>query len=181
MSAKSFTITKPTILDRIQVSQALPEDTGAVMELLYATAAWLKSKGAGQWDALLEGNDTHDMRGAIIRGDVFTFKKDAVLAGVVMLLTQASPWDRELWGDEGHEASIYIHRLAVNRNFAGQQLGQAILSWVESGVQFPGKQLIRLDCRGDVSTLNQFYSGMGYTYKGLTPSGFSKYEKQLSL
>ena len=57
-----------------------------------------------------------------------------------MLLPEASGWDRRLWGDEGHEESVYLHRLAINRRFAGAGLGRTIMTWAETGVSCPEKR-----------------------------------------
>lgn len=70
----------------------------------------------------------------------FLFRQNEELAGVVMLLPEASGWDRRLWGDEGHEESVYLHRLAINRRFAGAGLGRTIMTWAETGVSCPGKR-----------------------------------------
>ncbi|TJY42265.1 GNAT family N-acetyltransferase [Cohnella pontilimi] len=160
-------------------SKAQLEDTDAVKRLLVRTAEWLKSKGSTQWSGLLHGEDYHDTAGAIRRGDVYVFHVGGVLAGTVILLQQPSAWDRDLWGDEGHEPSIYLHRLAINRELGGTGLGTRIMRWAETGIRFPGKDRIRLDCIADNPVLNRFYSGLGYEFKGTAPTGFNLYEKKL--
>jgi RimJ/RimL family protein N-acetyltransferase len=169
------------MMSEFKASRARLEDTEAVKQLLVRTAQWLKSKGSTQWSGLLEGEDYHDIAGAIQRGDVYVFHLGEVLAGTVILLQQPSSWDRELWGDEGHELSVYLHRLAINRDFGGTDLGTRIMRWAESGIRFPGKDRIRLDCIADNPVLNRFYSGLGYEFTGTTPKGFNLYEKQVKL
>lgn len=71
----TFTIHSQYINDGFQAVQAQPEDTEEVLSLLAETASWLKSKGSSQWNALLQGEDSHDTPSAIRRGDVFVFKK----------------------------------------------------------------------------------------------------------
>nr|WP_244226788.1 GNAT family N-acetyltransferase [Paenibacillus protaetiae] len=157
--------------------QAMPEHTHEVMGLLVRTAEWLRSIGSTQWGALLEGEDTHNTADAVQRGDVYLFRDGETPAGVVMLLREPSAWDCELWGKEGHEGAVYLHRLAINRKYSG--LGGSILRWAESGISFPGVDRIRLDCISDNRYLNSFYSGAGYENKGLAPTGFYKYEKRI--
>ncbi|MCS7461172.1 GNAT family N-acetyltransferase [Paenibacillus doosanensis] len=176
----TFSFVRSSVNDSTRVSQAEPRHTDAVMELLIKTAEWLRSKGSRQWNGLLEGRDHHGMAEAISAGHVFVFEQESRLAGVVMLLQQPGEWDRQLWGEEGHEEAVYVHRLAVNRDCAGTRLGRDMMAWVETGIRFPGKSKIRLDCVGDNPRLNEFYRSLGYEYQGLSASGFSKYEKLLS-
>lgn len=160
--------------------QAKPEDTEAVLGLLRSTAEWLKSTGSTQWSGLLQGEDSHNTPEAIKRGEVYIFIQESILVGMVMLMQRASAWDRELWGDEGHESSIYLHRLNINRAAAGKHLGEQIVRFADSGIQFAGKDRVRLDCIANNLKLNAFYRSCGYAYKGLAsnPLGdFSKYEK----
>lgn len=161
----------------IHVFQAKPEDTEAVLQLLISTAEWLRSKGSSQWNALLRGEDSHRTPEAIARGEVYIFEKGGVLAGMVMLMQKASSWDQELWREEGHESSIYLHRLNINREVAGGNLGEAIVRWAESGIRFPGKDRIRLDCVAGSAKLNEFYLKCGYTYIGTAVNGMGEYSK----
>ncbi|MBM7563448.1 GNAT family N-acetyltransferase [Paenibacillus sacheonensis] len=164
---------------RISVIQAKPADTAAVMELLVGAARWLQSQGSTQWSALLSGDDHHDVTGHIEKGELFLFKDGEKLAGIVLLMQVPGDWDHNLWGPDGHESVVYLHRLAINRDYAGRGLGADMVRWAETGVSFPGKTVMRLDCIASNPKLNAFYSGIGYTFKGTSPSGFCLYEKQL--
>ena len=106
-------------------------------------------------------------------------KQGEALVGMMMLLQEPSEWDRELWGEEGHEGALYLHRLAISRNYAGKALGQDMMRWAEEGIRFVGKDRIRLDCIANNPVLNDFYSRIGYAFKGQAPSGFNKFEKWL--
>jgi ribosomal protein S18 acetylase RimI-like enzyme len=164
------------------VNPAKPDDTEAVMSLLVKTAEWLLSKGSSQWNGLLRGEDSHNTPEAIKRGEVFIFKRDEDLVGMLMLMRNPSPWDLELWGDEGHDRAVYLHRLAINRDYAGNDTGSRMMQWVDKGIPFQGKDTIRLDCIADNQVLNSFYSGLGYEHKGAAsnPIGqFCIYEKKI--
>ncbi|WP_028543760.1 GNAT family N-acetyltransferase [Paenibacillus taiwanensis] len=171
-----YTLQQHSILDRVQVRQATEADTADVMNLLTKTAQWLHSQGSTQWNSLLSGEDVHGTSKAIIRGDVFVFHEGSTLAAMVMLLQQPSPWDIDLWGDEGHDSSIYVHRLAINRDYAGSELGSSVMKWVENGITFTGKHQIRLDCIEQNMRLFTFYSSLGYTHRGIK-NGFHLFEK----
>ncbi|MGQ8871608.1 GNAT family N-acetyltransferase [Paenibacillus sp. TSA_86.1] len=182
MMTESFTIRNPYINDNFQAVHAQPEDTEEVLSLLVETASWLKSQGSSQWSALLQGEDSHDTPSAIRRGDVFVFKKEAEIAGMVILMKKPSPWDIKLWGDHAHadDKALYLHRLAIRRKYARTGLGKSILQWSTSGIQFKEKSLVRLDCGADNVRLNAFYAGNGFSYAG-AHEGFSIYEKPVEL
>lgn len=178
---KTWIMGNEFLTPEIRAAQAGSGDIEAVKGLLVQTARWLQSKGSKQWHELLAGEDRHGVAEAVLRGDVFVFKKDEQLAAMVILQQHASGWDRTLWGEDGHDMSIYLHRLAISRDFAGEHLGQAILLWAETGIRFQGKDRIRLDCIANNPALNQLYSGAGFAYKGEHSSGFNIYEKVLPL
>ncbi|MDG0875613.1 hypothetical protein L5D93_25590 [Paenibacillus thiaminolyticus] len=68
---------------------------------------------------------------------------------------------------------------ALSRAHSGQELGKAILRWIEQGSQFPEpKKYIKLDCVGDNGKLNEYYKASGFQYAGST-DGHSKYQKEL--
>ncbi|MGF9695390.1 GNAT family N-acetyltransferase [Paenibacillus sp. MABNR03] len=176
----SFKIISEYINDDFRAMQAQPEDTEEVLSLLVETAEWLRSQGSSQWSALLKGEDSHDTAGAIRRGDVFVFKKDSKVAGMVILLQQPSAWDRQLWGTQANEedGAVYVHRLAIRRKYARTGLGRDILAWSSSGIRFENKHVVRLDCVGDNERLNEFYPRNGYTFVGKT-DGYSTYERPI--
>ena len=122
--------------------------------------------------------DIHDTPKAILNGNVFVFKQNATLLGMVVLFDKPSDWDRQLWKNENLNDGIYLHRLAINREMAGKSLGSEIMQWAEEGIVFNNKKCIRLDCIEDSSALNRFYQNQGYQLKGLV-NGFNKYEKAL--
>ncbi|EJW19635.1 N-acetyltransferase [Paenibacillus alvei] len=174
-------IQQKTLPNGLIAVRALSTDTEHVMALLHNTAKWLQERGSTQWNALLQGQDTHNTADAILNGDVFLFKQEGQIAGMVILLTTPSPWDRLLWGNDSVEESVYVHRLAINRNYAGQHVGSGILAWTASGIAFPNKRSIRLDCMSGIPALESFYRGAGFAYQGRTDNGYLLFEKNLAL
>lgn len=181
---KDYAIIQSRLDDRLTAEQAALSDLPQITELLLNTARWLQSQGSDQWSGLLRGEDSHRTPEAVRRGDVFVVKDGAVVAAMVMLLRKPSAWDIELWGDAERANAVYVHRLAINREYAGQGLGGKVLDWVSEGIRFPGVDRIRLDCIASNETLNAFYPRMGYTYVGESSNdlaSFSKYEKKLTV
>lgn len=163
--------------EEFNIRQANDQDTNRVLRLLTDTAKWFKTKGSTQWRDLLKGIDTHHTKEAISRGDVFICMSGKELAGMVMLLQSPSKWDQNLWQltDKEPNDSIYLHRLAINRQYANQQLGRKIVKWCQQHIQFEGKKKLRLDCIAHNDYLNQFYQKADFTYMG-EKGGYSLYE-----
>lgn len=162
--------------DSFTMHQATEKDREHILTLLTETANWFKSKGSSQWSGLLDGIDTHNTANAIERGDVFVCKNNSTIAGMVMLLQTPSEWDRNLWKLQDEDnTSLYLHRLAINRKYANENLGQSILNWCKTSIQFKGKDKIRLDCIANNEFLNDFYQRAGFTYMGEN-EGYSLYE-----
>ncbi|MDS9471129.1 N-acetyltransferase [Sporosarcina pasteurii] len=176
--SQTFTISNRNIASQFTMHQAKVEHTSDILALLVESAKWLQSKGSTQWNALLDGVDSHNTEVAIQRGDVFICKDGEEIAGMVMLLTQPSEWDRQLWGPKANrnDGAIYLHRLAIRRKYANCKLGESILNWCYDSISFEGKEMIRLDCVANNEHLNQFYRRNGYTYLG-EKNGYSLYEK----
>ncbi|GAB6992056.1 GNAT family N-acetyltransferase [Paenibacillus pini] len=176
--AEPFVITNTHLNQEITAAMAVHDDHEAVNGLLLQTATWLKSIGSTQWNEILLGEDKHDIAGGISRREVFIFRQnDDQPVGVVILQPRANAWDRKLWGEDGHESSVYLHRLAIHRDYAGQDLGSDILQWALTGIQFAGKDRIRLDCIAGHEKLNALYLRNGFTLIETTPNGFNTYER----
>ena len=177
---KHFTIRKANLKDSFRMTQATKKDTEKVLALLLNTAKWFQDNGSSQWEGLLRGIDSHNTEVAIQKGNVFVCKKDEDIAGMVMLLQDPSEWDFGLWGDLAlqDQDALYLHRLAINREYADHQLGSEILNWCQEGIYFENKNRIRLDCLAANEFLNAFYRRSGYTYLG-EKDGYSLFELML--
>ncbi|WP_338778317.1 GNAT family N-acetyltransferase [Metabacillus sp. FJAT-52054] len=174
----NFRIKQNSIPDGFTVKLAEPADTQTIALLLKEAAAWLKEKGSAQWSELLENGELDGLAASIKMGEVFLFEKGGLVAGMVMLLPQPGDWDRRLWGDEKQSLSIYLHKLVTAKSFKGSGLGRKILTWAEQGIEYNGRDRIRLDCIESNPSLNIFYQSAGYLLKG-SSKGFCKYEKSI--
>lgn len=170
-------IINSSVNDDIYAFQAGPEDMSAIRDLIGQTVKWLESIGSTQWNNLPNVQDDRYLSNSIANGEVIVFRKagEKTLAGSVILQQQPSDWDRKLWGESNNNA-VYLHRLIVNRQYSNKRLGTDILSWIDHGIQFTGRDRIRLDCIAHNEKLNRFYKQCGFTYMGET-DGFIIYEK----
>ena len=74
--------------------------------------------------------------------------------------------DPQIWEERNVDPSIYIHRIATNTNFRGQNLVGEIVKWAKKIAKENDKQYIRLDTIGDNSRLINHYKKCGFDFLG---------------
>jgi ribosomal protein S18 acetylase RimI-like enzyme len=75
--------------------------------------------------------------------------------------------DPQIWEERNNDPSIYIHRIATNPDFRGQNLVSEIVEWAKKYAKENGKTFIRMDTVGDNSGLIKHYEKCGFTFLGL--------------
>jgi len=75
--------------------------------------------------------------------------------------------DPQIWEERNNDPSIYIHRIATNPLFRGQNLVLQIINWAKDYAIINGKEYIRLDTVGDNIGLINYYEKCGFIFLGL--------------
>lgn len=75
--------------------------------------------------------------------------------------------DPEIWGELNNAPAIYIHRIAVHKNFRGLQLVTKLVSWAKEYAGKHQKDFIRMDTVGENKKLIAHYKKCGFAYLGL--------------
>lgn len=158
--------------------KATVRDLEAILLLLKNVAEWLHVQEIDQWGFLLNGGEDDEIKTDIAAGKVYAMREDQEIIGTFTLSDQPNDWDLHIW--QAHEEGcVYLHRLAVDRKYSGNQIGQQAIAYIEKLAIQMEKKLIKLDCVGTNSRLNQFYLDNGYQLLGTTSDGHSKYIKRL--
>lgn len=74
--------------------------------------------------------------------------------------------DELIWGDKNQEPSLYIHRIATNPNFRGQNLVKKLIHWANEYGNNKGLKYIRMDTVGLNSGLIGHYEKLGFKFLG---------------
>ncbi|EDL66301.1 GNAT family N-acetyltransferase [Bacillus sp. SG-1] len=142
------------------IRKAKQEDISKVLSLLVEAAEWLKTKGTTQWNYYLtdlEGNMGEVME-SINRQNTYLAEIEREAVASLTLEEEPGEWDMEIWGVEAAQGdAVYMHRLVVNREYAGLGLGEALIEWAKNEVNHRGKKYIRFDCLYSNDGLNSFY------------------------
>jgi ribosomal protein S18 acetylase RimI-like enzyme len=75
--------------------------------------------------------------------------------------------DPQIWEERNEDPAVYIHRIATNPNFRGQNLVGEIVKWVKMYAQENQKQFVRMDTVGHNTGLINYYTKCGFEFLGL--------------
>jgi predicted acetyltransferase len=75
--------------------------------------------------------------------------------------------DPQIWEEKNIDPAVYIHRIATNPEFRGQNLVSTIIEWAKDHAKENGKRFVRLDTVGENEGLISHYQKFGFNYLGL--------------
>ena len=75
--------------------------------------------------------------------------------------------DPQIWEERNEDPSVYIHRIATNPDFRGQNLVGQIVEWVKNYAKENQKKFVRMDTVGDNPRLINYYTKCGFDFLGL--------------
>lgn len=75
--------------------------------------------------------------------------------------------DAQIWEKRNEDAAIYIHRIATNPNFRGNNFVAKIVAWSKAYAKLHGKQFVRLDTTGNNTRLIEHYKNSGFNFLGI--------------
>lgn len=142
----------------LDINPVGPDQLGVVESLLMEASEWLASLGSDQWQFPPRRERLLD---SMSRGECFVAYSDGRPVGTLTVDEQADP---EFWrSDDNPAAAMYVHRMAVARDAAGQAIGGRLLDWASAHAADAGKSLLRLDAWKTNQGLQQYYLGQGFT------------------
>ena len=75
--------------------------------------------------------------------------------------------DEQIWEERNADAAVYIHRIATNPNFRGNNFVSRIVDWAKQYAKDNGKDFIRLDTLGNNTRLIEYYTRAGFRFLGM--------------
>lgn len=95
-------------------------------------------------------------------GTVFMLRDGHTTAGTITLTPDA---EAGLWtNDELTEPSMFVNKLTVAREYAGQDLGGRLLDWAGDRARRAGAQWLRLDAWTTNEALQRYYLAHGFSH-----------------
>ena len=149
---------------QLTITQATPAEWAVVVAILEDAQRWLRSRDIQQW---IEPFDRARIEPKIAAGEFFIARLGHYPVAVVRLLRAdqffwETPLRRGRWrgapegkGDDGD--ALYIHSLAVRRDYSGRGLGHQLLEWAATEARRLGRHYLRLDCSAGNPPLCSYY------------------------
>lgn len=76
--------------------------------------------------------------------------------------------DPQIWEERNSDPAVYIHRIATNPIFRGQNLVAEIVKWSRIYAAENKKKFIRMDTVGENKGLIKYYQKCGFDFLGLS-------------
>lgn len=125
------------------------------------TAKWLSSLGIDQWALPFPAEHITQ---SIKAGEVYLLRETPT-ADAAATITLDSAADPLLWTEgEIQEPALYIHKLTVDRRYAGQNLGTRLIDWAGDQASQRGARWLRLDAWTTNPRLQRYYESQGFQH-----------------
>ncbi len=153
---------------RLELRRADENDHDVIVGLIESAAQWLRrTRGTDQWAQPWRSEEDRSNR---IRRDLTAGKTWLLRDGVIAVATvTADPQDYPIWpAQRQREPAVYVRRLVVGHDHAGQRLGSALLDWAGLAARRRyGAQWIRVDVWRTNKELHAYYERQGFTSCGM--------------
>ena len=140
------------------IRQAMPQDVGALAEILQEAARWLEDRGMAMWQ--MDELRPSRIAEGVNSGLFFLAERDGEAAGTIGFQLE----DKLFWPDTEQEDSAFIHRLAIRRRFAGGDVSSALILWAIARAHSLGRRYLRLDCEASRLRLREIYERIGFRF-----------------
>jgi GNAT superfamily N-acetyltransferase len=150
----------------LTLRRAGERDQGVIIGLIDAAAYWLRTKNTDQWAEPWPSEEDRHHR---IRRDLLAGKTWIAWNGRSPVATiTADSKDSEIWPRRARrERAVYVSRLVVSRDQAGQGIGAALLDWAGATAQRRyGARWIRVDVWTTNHALHAYYLRQGFEFYG---------------
>jgi ribosomal protein S18 acetylase RimI-like enzyme len=111
-------------------------------------------------------NQWPDFDRAMITGEIAENRQFKLLIdGKIACIWAIAYSDPQIWADDDGRSAVYIHRIATNPAFRGNNFVRAIVGWAR--VFAKEKKYIRMDTCGENKKLIQHYKSCGFDFLGM--------------
>jgi GNAT superfamily N-acetyltransferase len=159
-------------------------DVAAIMQVIRAVVPAMNAAGNYQWDHTYPNAEvfTHDVE----QNQLWVAEVDDQIAGVAAITTdQDDEYTQVGW--DITQTAIVTHRLAVNNQYWGQGVAEALLQQAEKVAAERQIHLLRIDTNSKNQATQKLFPKLGYVYAGEISLAFRPgltfyaYEKRLAV
>ncbi|MFD8258744.1 GNAT family N-acetyltransferase [Streptomyces griseoluteus] len=143
----------------MRVTTATRIDLEQLLVFRVEAASWIGKLGSDQWSRPYPAKR---LLATIAGGTVFMLNDGQKTAGTITLTPEA---EEGLWSDdELAEPSMFINKLTVSPDYAGQNLGGRLMDWAGDRAYRAGAKWLRLDAWTTNARLQRYYLDQGFQY-----------------
>ncbi|MDN6885752.1 GNAT family N-acetyltransferase [Variovorax sp. CAN2819] len=160
----------------MQIEQARPEEAATVAAVLDEAAQWIAGEGRPLWSAADVGLEREQRD--TDAGGYFIAREGGEVAGVVRLDLE----DPAFWPEMEAGTSLYLHKLAVRRAFAGRGVPSLLIDFARERAHDLRRPFLRLDCVADRAPLRALYERFGFSLHSVIQKGeraFARFEMRI--
>lgn len=144
----------------MNIQQSTPEDIDSIFRLYGIATEYQRHK--------FPDNVWPDFEPKMVREEIKEQRQFKLIIGVKIACIWAVTFnDPEILGKKDKMPSIYLHRIAVDPDFRGNNLIAHLVEWAKSYATLKGKQYIRLDTCGNNTKLIRHYTKAGFEFLGM--------------
>ena len=150
----------------ISCRPAVPEDMGAITEIVAQARRHLKNHGIDQWQG--EYPDEGVFAGDMERGECHVVTYGGEIAGFFTLTTRPEECYERLTDGKWSAAGPYctIHRLAVHSRFRGSDMSRELMRRALELARSYGVESVRADTHKKNKSMRALLTAFGFTYRG---------------
>ncbi|SHF27131.1 GNAT family N-acetyltransferase [Chryseobacterium vrystaatense] len=141
------------------ITNSNAEDIGEIFSLYRVATDFQKTKNIVLWP---------EFKQSLIETEIAENRQWKILIDNEIACIWAVAFsDPQIWGEQNADPAVYIHRIATNPKFRGQNLVAEIVEWAKKYAVDNQKQFIRMDTVGENKSLISYYIKCGFDFIGL--------------
>ncbi len=138
------------------IMQANENDIQTIEHILLSIVHWMDINELPQWKA--ENVKWENLSKFFEANDFYIAYKNDIPVGCMALIDH----DPTFWPDIPKGDSLFIHKLAVLREYAGKGYSKELIDFAKSKAIDMGIKTLRLDSRADKSKVRAIYENQGF-------------------
>ena len=143
----------------MQIQNSTAGDIDTIFRLYDIASAYQQSKGVVVWPKFEH---------SLVETELAENRQWKLLIDDAIACVWATTFsDAEIWEERNKDAAVYIHRIATNPAFRGQNFVGIIVEWAKQFAKDHQKDFVRLDTLGNNVKLIEHYTKAGFTFLGI--------------
>ena len=145
----------------MKIENSTLEDITAIFELYRQATAYMTSKNKVAWPEFSQ---------ALVRNEIEEKRQWKLLIDNEIVCVWATTLNDELiWGTQNNAPALYIHRIATNAKYRGQNFVRVIVDWANTYAKTHHLNYLRMDTVGLNEGLISHYGKFGFEFLGAKP------------